>query len=113
MQREGHLHFAGIHALFEFLEAAYAADKIDALVAARIGDAEHRRDEIVLQQAHIEARDGIACGDELRVDVELVPLALEIHAEARRLVGLYLTAGFADVEALAQFGELKPRLKVH
>jgi hypothetical protein len=59
MQREGHRHFARIDALLQFREAADAADEIDALVAAQVGDAEQRAEYVVRQQRDIEAIDRV------------------------------------------------------
>jgi hypothetical protein len=42
VQRERHRHLAGVDAFLQFRQAANAADEIDALVAAQVGDAEQR-----------------------------------------------------------------------
>ena len=48
--------FAGVHELDQFAGAADAADEIDALAGARVVDAEHGREQAVLQAVTSSAR---------------------------------------------------------
>jgi hypothetical protein len=57
VQRKGDRGAARIDAALEFAEAPHAADETDARVGAGIGNAEQRRDDPILQQAHVEAAD--------------------------------------------------------
>src|ERR1700690_3496213 len=87
MKRKGQRHASAVNTFFQFAQAADAADKIDALVAPWVFDAQYGSDEVVLQQAYIQTRDGIVLGDEFRLDPEPVPAAGQIQAkfaESRR-----------------------------
>ena len=83
----------------EKIRAADPADKIDALARARIFDAEDRREDFVLQQAHIESRNWIGTRGNFEIQSEPVPS--EIHRDlsglgGRGLGGWRECAGVAD-----------------
>ena len=52
--------FAAVHELFQFRRAADAADEIDFFARARIVNAEHRRENLFLQQRHVEPFNRVA-----------------------------------------------------
>src|SRR3954470_3802808 len=58
-EREGRAHLAAVDALLELGKTADTADEIDPLVAARVGNTKDRCDQIVLEQADVEALDRI------------------------------------------------------
>ena len=63
VEREGHRHLAGVDAALELGEAAPAADEVDALVGARVGDAEERLDQVAGEQRDRQPADRVRrCG---------------------------------------------------
>ena len=81
IKREGDRHLAGRDPAFQLLQSARAADEVDALVGARVGDAEQRLDHIARQQRDRQPPDRIVPGHQIGPDRQLVPAAGEIHAE--------------------------------
>jgi hypothetical protein len=74
-------------------------------VGARVAYAQERREHVVLQQAHVEARDGVLRRDEALADRERVPLAGCEEAEATRRGRCVGAADARDVELLGQTRE--------
>ena len=69
--------------LLQFARAANAADEFDPGIRTRVVDAENGLQEAVLQHADVKSGNGI--GDLLRRPTQAPPLALEVHADVRRL----------------------------
>ena len=63
--------------LLQFGRAADAADEIDALVGARVVDAEHGREQVVLQDGDVERSDGVGRVEAAGLGAQAVPLLLE------------------------------------
>src|SRR5690606_14465948 len=108
VQCEGHFPFAGVDTLLQFTQAADATDEVDALVAARVVDAQQRGQQIVLQDADIEAADGVVLAPQAGEGFELVPAAAavaaaQVHGELVGVGGLGGGVDFADVEAGLDF----------
>ena len=59
IQRERDRRLAGVDQPLELAGAARAADEIDPLVGADVGDLQHRRQQPLLQHADVERRDRI------------------------------------------------------
>ena len=73
----------------QFIQPAAAADKIDALVAARIGDTKNRLDEcIASQERERQPRHRVSPrrrpGREFRAELQTVPAVAEHHADFAR-----------------------------
>ncbi len=64
IEREGGRAPAGADAPFEFAEPAPAADEVDALVGARIGDAEERLDDMAGEEGDRQPADRIIGRDQ-------------------------------------------------
>ena len=62
VKRERHRHLARIDPARQLGEAAAAADEVDALVGALVGDAEDRLDQIVGEQRDRQPSTGSAAG---------------------------------------------------
>ncbi len=84
VEREGRRHLAGRDPPLQPFQAAAAADEIDALVGALIGDAEQRLEHVARQQRDRQPADRIVCGHELGIERQPVPAAGEEHAELAR-----------------------------
>ena len=80
MQGEGDRHLARVDALLQFGQAANAADEIDALVAAQIGNAQQGAQQVIRKQRYVEAFHRIV-GNHFRLDAQPAPASGEIHAE--------------------------------
>ena len=102
IQRERHRHLAAVHPPLQFAETTDAADEIDALVGARITDAEHRRQQLCQQATSAAHR--IAAGLRSGRMSQPIPPAGEIHAELAGRPGARLV-GRASTVKLAQRGE--------
>src|SRR5205814_9194485 len=72
---------AGVNELLKFGCAANAADKIDSLARAGIGDAEDGIEHVLLQQGHIKLFDRVRGGGESRPEIQSVPFPVEIEAK--------------------------------
>ena len=67
--RESARVFSFVDELFHFPWSANATDKIDSGAGARIGDAENRVKDVLLQQSHIEFFNWICRGRKARTEV--------------------------------------------
>ena len=80
------------------MQAADAADEVDALVGAGIADAQHRGEQIGLQDGHVQPGHGVAAVGAV-LGGQQVPFAAQIHAEAvllRRTAGPFAVPGGDD-----------------
>ena len=72
----------------QLLDPAPAADEVNPFVAARIGDAENRFDDISCEQRHRQARDRIGAsrglGGDLGLERKTMPTPGENHAHLVR-----------------------------
>src|SRR5204863_4100244 len=59
IQRERDRRLAAIHEVLQLARAARAADEVDALVGADVGDLQDRREQLVLEDADVECADRI------------------------------------------------------
>ena len=59
IQGEGHCHLAAVDTALELSEAADAADEVDALVAAQVGDAEKVAQDEVAADGDVERAYGV------------------------------------------------------
>lgn len=84
--------------------AADTADEIDAGVAARIGDAEDRVEQLILDERAVERGDGIGRVERAGADGGVVPAASE-ERRKRPLRGGLGGGRFGDVEAFTEQGE--------
>ena len=91
------------------LEPPPAADEVDPLVAARIGDAEDRLDHVPGEQRHRQPRHRIAAlqdlGQDLGLQPELPPAAAENHADLVRPRRADRTVARLDRVAAADLAE--------
>ena len=104
IEREGDRHLAGFHARLEPSQPARAADEVDALVGARILDAEQRLDHVAGEHRDRQPADRIA-RHQIGADREPVPAAGEIHPIVMRGRRTHRLAGRCHREALGQLGE--------
>ena len=63
--------------LLQFRRSANAADEIDPLAGALVVDAENRIEHVFLKQGDVELFNRIGCFDEVRTEIEGVPLAVD------------------------------------
>ena len=102
---EGDRHFAAINSALQFCEAADATNEIDPFVAAQIGDAEYRAEQVFGEQADVETGHGVMRGYQFRADAQAIPAAGEIHADYPRCIGADLCGSRRDAEIYADTGE--------
>ena len=77
--RKRDLCFAFVDHADELLSAPGTADESNAGIGPRVADAEHRREKIVLQDADIEAFDGVKILILGRIEPQPEPLSLKVH----------------------------------
>src|ERR1035441_774999 len=80
-QRESTGILAAVDQLLQLSRAADAADEVDALAGARVGDAEERFEHVPLQERDIERFHCIGRRREARAKMQRVPLATKVEAE--------------------------------
>jgi hypothetical protein len=97
------------HALLEVHNAAIAADELDPLVGARVADAQDRREQVVLEQAHVEARDRVGARHEFGPNPQAVPAIGDEHPEGLRLRRLHGRRARLDAEARTDLREQRVR----
>ena len=73
IEREGDRHLARVDPALQLAQAAPAADEIDALVGARVGDAEDRLDQVARQQRDRQARDRVVLGQRIGQQLQPIP----------------------------------------
>ena len=83
-EREGDRHLARVDPPLELAEAAPAADEVDALVGARVGDAEQRLDQVAREQRDRQPADRIASRHEIAPQLQPIPAPAQEHAELAR-----------------------------
>src|SRR5439155_7262342 len=78
------------HQPLQFRRAANAADEVNAFARSRVVNAKQRRQDVFLEQRHVELFNRVGRRGEFRPEIERVPLAVEKKAQlmfARWLVG--------------------------
>src|SRR6185369_15258633 len=105
MERERYGVFPGINQFDQFIVAANSADKVDPLVGARVLDAEQRRQERILQNGNIQPADGVLLVHYLRTGMDMIPVAVQIHAEVVALLRNYRYWGGDDFKAAPYMGD--------
>ena len=75
---------SSLHAPLELGGAADAADEVDVLRRARVGDAEDRREELVLADRAVERRDRVGASKRARAHARVPPAAADEDAEGER-----------------------------
>ena len=103
VKREGRPGGAGVHEPFQLRRAADAADEVYALVRARVCDAEHGVEQVVLQEAHVERRRRVV-GERARrlaAQRQPVPPAAHVHVPVPGLARPLALRALGDVEAPA------------
>ena len=110
VEGEGDRHLAGVDPPLELVQAAAAADEVDALVGALVGDAEERLDRRARVRSVIGRRPtGSFAGTSSGRSVSRYQLAVEVHAEFAGRAGRTGSADGVDREALAERGEERLR----
>ena len=98
---QSHLHLAAVHAAFQFAEATETADEVDALVFAKVLDAEDFVENQARGDADIEDADRIAVVVGALMRAQAIPFAVEIEREFVELrSAIFGLAHAFDIEVL-------------
>jgi hypothetical protein len=92
-------------------DPTHADDEVDPLVGACVADAQDRREQVLLEQAYVEARDRVGARHELGPNPQAVSAIRDQHPERLRRRGLHGRRAWLDPEARADSCEQRVRRK--